>query len=428
MINKTIKLTFTGDAMVLLPELKASARTDSSFQFDSILSDLKPLLTLSDYVCANLETPLAGAEMGYTSTATSFNTPVEFALALRDTGINCVTTANNHTLDRGTEGLIRTLDALDSCGLDHTGTYRSRKESDIILIREFDGIRIAILSCTYGTNSEYNGCFLPEDKQYMIDLLKRQAHAETLDPIIRQTSTLQKVKTCLAKPTSQLFSSSTIEWLRQKFSFLQDTSWKKIVDNVPDSEIGKPEHEPYLVRFDKKIQKARALADYVVVCAHFGGQYNDRIGRYTHNMMEHSYSQGVDLVVGNHPHCILPAKIFSSDKFGVYALGNLYATPYWGYWADGAFSEYSILLHIYIDTATRQISHSTFTVIKTEQDSDGHSRVRPVTDILSRENRPKRRKALERELEAVFARLTGNTSHPKVIDGEYLLVKNNVNI
>jgi poly-gamma-glutamate synthesis protein (capsule biosynthesis protein) len=63
--------------------------------------------------------------------------------------------ASNHGIDGGKAGLDRTLDVLDAVGLDHVGAYRSEAERDEhsgVLLKEINGIRIAFLDYTYGTN------------------------------------------------------------------------------------------------------------------------------------------------------------------------------------------------------------------------------------------------------------------------------------
>ena len=55
------------------------------------------------------------------------NFPDEFASAVKKSGIDLVSTANNHLLDKGKEGALRTLDVLDNVGLEHTGSYRNQK-------------------------------------------------------------------------------------------------------------------------------------------------------------------------------------------------------------------------------------------------------------------------------------------------------------
>ena len=66
------------------------------------------------------------ARTGPFSAYPSFNVPPQIITAVRRVGYQACTTASNHTVDRGTAGLVRTLDALDAAGLRHTGSYRTR--------------------------------------------------------------------------------------------------------------------------------------------------------------------------------------------------------------------------------------------------------------------------------------------------------------
>ena len=103
---------------------------------------------------------MAGEAAGYTTSNFDdgkelyLNFPDEFARAVKNAGFDLVTTANNHVLDKGTEGVLRTLNVLDETGLDHTGSYRNdtEKENERVKLVERDGIRMAILSYTYGSN------------------------------------------------------------------------------------------------------------------------------------------------------------------------------------------------------------------------------------------------------------------------------------
>ncbi|MFV0314646.1 MAG: CapA family protein, partial [Anaerotignum sp.] len=79
-----------------------------------------------------------------------------------------LTTANNHSMDTGKDGLLRTLDKLDAYGIDHMGTYRSQQERDEILVKEVNGMKIAFLSFTYGTN----GIPVPDD--YLVNIIDEE--------------------------------------------------------------------------------------------------------------------------------------------------------------------------------------------------------------------------------------------------------------
>lgn len=73
-----IKISFAGDLMCKLPQLQASA-TGNTYDFDAVFGKIGNVFKNSDYVVGNMETPLAGPELGYTKTATNFNAPIEFA-------------------------------------------------------------------------------------------------------------------------------------------------------------------------------------------------------------------------------------------------------------------------------------------------------------------------------------------------------------
>ena len=81
--------------------------------------------------------------------------PTSLAYSLRDVGFDLINTASNHAMDGHQSGLIRTLDVLDSVGLDHVGTYRTQAERDEnsgILVKEINGVSFAFLDYSYGTN------------------------------------------------------------------------------------------------------------------------------------------------------------------------------------------------------------------------------------------------------------------------------------
>ena len=149
------KISFVGDIMCEKPLMSAVTKYS-----DGVYSDLfkgtKKYFESSDIVIANLETVFAGKEVGYTDDVYSFNTPDSFAQALGQSGIDYVTTANNHCLDRGIDGAIRTLDKLDEQGIKAFGTYRNKEERKAYESLNIDGFRIGLISYTYGTNVDQN--------------------------------------------------------------------------------------------------------------------------------------------------------------------------------------------------------------------------------------------------------------------------------
>ncbi len=126
-----------------------------NFDFTPLLEGAKPYLDRSDLAICQMETPLApvgGPYAGYPN----FNTPPEVADTAKAIGFDVCTTASNHSVDMGTEGLVRTLDKLDAVGLQHTGTYRAEGERDVPLIVEANGVKIAVITSTFSVNGNFN--------------------------------------------------------------------------------------------------------------------------------------------------------------------------------------------------------------------------------------------------------------------------------
>ncbi len=148
----TIELIFGGDMMGHGPQIQA-ALNDSTQTYNYLpwFRYITPYIKSADFAVANLEVTLAGPPyQGYPQ----FSSPDKYAKDIFDAGFNVLVTANNHSQDGGMRGLIRTLDVLDSFKIPHTGTFRDTQEFErnYPLILEKNGIKIAILNFTYGTN------------------------------------------------------------------------------------------------------------------------------------------------------------------------------------------------------------------------------------------------------------------------------------
>ena len=149
--KKEVKLLFAGDAMQHMPQVESARSERGSYRYDDCFETIKSRISNADLACINFETVLAGKP--YTGYPT-FSSPDEFALALRDAGFDLFVQANNHAADKGSKGLKRTMEILDSFGIKHTGTFSSSENRSLqyplILIR--NGIRMAFLNYVYDTN------------------------------------------------------------------------------------------------------------------------------------------------------------------------------------------------------------------------------------------------------------------------------------
>jgi len=151
--QEKLSFVFVGDVMQHDGQIEAAYNKafGGGYEYDDGFKFIKPIINEYDFKIANLEVTLAGKPFkGYPQ----FSAPDDLAVTLKNTGFNVILTSNNHSCDRGSKGVIRTLDKLDELGLVHTGTFRDKEERDANypLILEENGMKIAILNYTYGTN------------------------------------------------------------------------------------------------------------------------------------------------------------------------------------------------------------------------------------------------------------------------------------
>jgi len=157
-----------GDIMMHTPQLPGAYDEESgTYDFSNFFVQVRSRLTDADWAFANLETPIAGDERGFRGYPT-FNAPAALADAMKDAGIDIVSTANNHTLDQGYNGLAHTLETLRERGLAAIGTADSEEKAEEITFIERNGIKTAFLAYTYGTN----GIPVPKDKPYAVSLIE----------------------------------------------------------------------------------------------------------------------------------------------------------------------------------------------------------------------------------------------------------------
>ena len=147
-----ISLLFIGDIMGHDEQIwSAENRETHTFDYDNVFKYIKPVISEADIAIANFEVTLAGPPyMGYPQ----FSSPAALAAACKNAGIDCMVTANNHAADRGKTGISGTINRLDSIGIPHTGTFLNAADRDSLypLIIKKNGISIALLNYTYGTN------------------------------------------------------------------------------------------------------------------------------------------------------------------------------------------------------------------------------------------------------------------------------------
>ena len=378
---KQVKISFVGDIMCRKEQNKVSRQKDGSYDYSKVFSNVKDFFAKSDYNVGNLETPIAGEQLKYSYMPYSFNTPYEFIEAVKDTGFSLVSTANNHCLDRGIDGLINTIKSLDSCGIEHVGTYINKESSKVDFIKEINGIKFAILSYTYGTNSCANGIRLSRSNNYMVNLFRKQEWK------IDKRNVLLRLKLKLFKDYFRFFSS-----------------------------------RPYLHALKKRVKtiKKDGKADYIIMCMHSGGQYNDIPEPYTRKLMKFLIQNGIDFVIGCHPHVVHPCVLYKTNQVGAYSLGNFYSTPNGNPAQKDVYADYSIILNLYFDE-NKHFYDITFTVARTIMDESGYSKVFLVNDLI-KTAKDCDKERLKQEMKVIIERFLNKKINSFKVKEEYSLI------
>lgn len=241
--NIVSTLAVCGDAMSHMPQTRDAYDSQAgAYDYKPMIRFAKPWIEQADYAVVNLETTFAGGP-DY-SGFPAFNTPDALGDAFKDAGFDLVSTANNHCLDRGYDGMVRTLDVLDKLGLAHVGTYRSAEEraaQNGVYVADMGGIKVAFLSYTYGTNG------IPVSK----------SHPDTVN--ILHTD------------------------------YMSDTQ-------VLDTE-----------RIADDLAAAEALSpDLIAVIVHWGVEYQTTQNEHQEEIADFLFDHGADVILGSHPHVLQP--------------------------------------------------------------------------------------------------------------------------
>jgi poly-gamma-glutamate capsule biosynthesis protein CapA/YwtB (metallophosphatase superfamily) len=161
-----VDIRAVGDLMCHSTQFEYAKVGPDTFDFRRCYAEVKSYLSGADFTIGNIETVFAGANRKYTGYP-MFNTPEDYLDAVKEAGFDFLVSANNHSLDRGESGALRTLEVLDNYGFGHTGTYANLKDRDSIRIVNINGLRMAILNYTYGTN----GIPIPAGKPWIINII-----------------------------------------------------------------------------------------------------------------------------------------------------------------------------------------------------------------------------------------------------------------
>lgn len=323
--DNAFRITFSGDLILLEDQVKR-AYNGKGYDFSDVFEYAEPYISSADLAIGVFEGPMAGAEVGYTSSnfddgkELHLNFPDSFADSVKNAGFDLVTTANNHVLDKGVEGAARTLDILDKIGLDHTGSYRNaeEKQNDRIKIVECQGFRIAVLSYTYGSNDIDASTLIDGDLSYL---------------------------------TSVVCGTEG-----EQFELLKS----RVEQDFKDAKILSP--------------------DIIIVLPHMGTQFSNEPDQEQKVWFNIFKENGADIILGDHPHVVEPALVedYNGKKvFTAYCPGN-FANIYRENQGDT-----SMLIDVYIGRDNKQVIGGSIVPLYTHARADGNFRAVPVYEMMN---------------------------------------------
>ena len=249
----TASVIAVGDNLYHQSLIDAGASDDGNWNYDKIYTHITDAIKYADIKMIDQETVFT-TDHDSVSSYPSFATPTEVGDAIVKAGFNVVESANNHIDDFGEGFLTDTLNFWKTKYPDVTllGIHDSQEDADTVKIREVNGIKIAFLDYTYGTN--VGGI---EGKDYMIDMIRKE-----------------KITTM--------------------------------------------------------IQKAKQQADCIIFVAHWGTEDETMPNEYEKQWAAYLMEQGVNVIIGGHPHVLQPYGRISDGKGNetvvFYSLGNFVST------------------------------------------------------------------------------------------------------
>ena len=251
---RSVSLSFTGDILI---EDALYNWMGKGYDFKNYFDKVTPYLK-ADLVIGNQEVVLGGETLGITGSDYTFNAPEEIAKQLPQISFDVLTFANNHSYDRGMQGIVNTRKNLKAAGIQTTGAYEKKEQRDDILVVERNGIRFAILAYTYDTNQ-----WIDAENSFAVNHFLNEEH-------------------------------------------MFDDRCKK--------------------QLARDVQKAKEQADVVIAAMHWGTEFTYEIDAAQRDAAGFLNEQGVDIIIGNHPHCLQRVETLTNaqgkETFVMYSLGN----------------------------------------------------------------------------------------------------------
>ncbi|MEQ9809530.1 CapA family protein [Streptococcus jiangjianxini] len=173
---KRARVLANGDILIHNVLYASALKSDGSYDFDDYFTYVKDRISSADLAIGDFEGtispdyPLSGYPL--------FNAPESIAQTLKNTGYDVVDLAHNHILDSGLEGALNTKKTFNKLGIDAVGVYEKNRSKEEVLIKNVNGIKIAILAYSYGYNGMDANLTAEEYNRHMSDLDRDEIKSE----------------------------------------------------------------------------------------------------------------------------------------------------------------------------------------------------------------------------------------------------------
>lgn len=167
-----VKIAAAGDVMTHLPTTYNYKLEDGGYDFTKAFSYIKYIFDDADLSMLNLETVIDYDKkpMGFPR----FNAPREIVDGIKYAGIDLIGTANNHSLDQGTKGVLDTINSINDLGLSYIGT-NLEESSDRFRIFKINDINVGVIAYTYGLNG------LTPDADFRVNVIDKEKIKEDIE-------------------------------------------------------------------------------------------------------------------------------------------------------------------------------------------------------------------------------------------------------
>lgn len=155
----------------------SAKKSDGTYDFHENFEYVKPWLKQADLVLGDFEGTVNKDH--YLAGYPLFNAPGEVMDAIKDAGYQVLDLAHNHILDSQIEGVVSTADAIEKAGMTPVGVYtHESRDKAPLLIKEVNGIKVAILAYSYGFNGIEQSISQEDYNRYLSDLDEDKMKAE----------------------------------------------------------------------------------------------------------------------------------------------------------------------------------------------------------------------------------------------------------